>query len=224
MPEDCPDERHEPAPRESGTHPRFTLRLVLALAFASGLAAATGAEAAPADKPQPSQSASLPALPGRGELRISIEGLKDPAGTVLVGLYDSRISFDRAVRLAGESGFLNDPERVAGMALRAGPSLSVAPLITGLPAGDYAVIVFHDVNGNGKLDKNAFGIPTEPYGFSNDAQGILGPPSFEDARVRLDGCGHTVAIHLIRPGADDESNPDPAPADTARIARACAGS
>ena len=33
-------------------------------------------------------------------------------------------------------------------------------------AGRYALAAYHDVNGNGKLDKNFFGIPTEPYGFS----------------------------------------------------------
>jgi uncharacterized protein (DUF2141 family) len=33
-------------------------------------------------------------------------------------------------------------------------------------AGRYALAAYHDVNGNGKLDKNLWGIPTEPYGFS----------------------------------------------------------
>jgi hypothetical protein len=41
--------------------------------------------------------------------------------------------------------------------------------------GRYAAIAFHDENGNGKPDKNFLGVPTEPYGFSNNVQGFLGP-------------------------------------------------
>ena len=45
----------------------------------------------------------------------------------------------------------------------------------GLPTGTYAISLFQDENGNGKLDTAVFGIPTEKYGFSNDAQGVMGP-------------------------------------------------
>jgi uncharacterized protein (DUF2141 family) len=38
-----------------------------------------------------------------------------------------------------------------------------------LPAGDYAFAVYHDANGNGKLDRNGVGMPTEDYAFSNNA-------------------------------------------------------
>ena len=49
----------------------------------------------------------------------------------------------------------------------------------GLPAGTYAISLFQDENGNGKLDTAVFGIPTEKYGFSNDAQGVMGQPSYD---------------------------------------------
>lgn len=50
----------------------------------------------------------------------------------------------------------------------------------------YAIDAFHDLNGNGELDKRWPGIPTEPYGFSNNVRGsILGPPEFEDKRVLI---------------------------------------
>lgn len=45
----------------------------------------------------------------------------------------------------------------------------------------FAVAAYHDENDNGQLDRNGIGIPTEKYGFSNDARGKLGPPSFDDA-------------------------------------------
>jgi uncharacterized protein (DUF2141 family) len=51
--------------------------------------------------------------------------------------------------------------------------------------GTYAIKAFHDVDRNGKLDTNLMGIPKEPYGFSNDAMGTFGPPSFEQASFKV---------------------------------------
>ena len=54
-----------------------------------------------------------------------------------------------------------------------------------LPSGNYAVGAFHDVNRNNQLDTNLFGIPKEQHGFSNDASGSFGPPSFDDAAISV---------------------------------------
>ncbi|MEJ2580792.1 MAG: DUF2141 domain-containing protein [Acidobacteriota bacterium] len=54
-----------------------------------------------------------------------------------------------------------------------------------VPAGPFAVSVFHDEDGDGELDSAALGIPSEAYGFSGDARGIFGPPRFEEARIEL---------------------------------------
>jgi uncharacterized protein (DUF2141 family) len=51
---------------------------------------------------------------------------------------------------------------------------------------------FADVNGNAKLDKNIIGLPTERYGFSNDAQGRMGPPSFDAAAIPVDAVSVTA--------------------------------
>ena len=50
-----------------------------------------------------------------------------------------------------------------------------------LPNGTYAIGIFVDANYNNEMDRNFFGIPKEQYGFSNDAKGSFGPPSFKDA-------------------------------------------
>lgn len=55
-----------------------------------------------------------------------------------------------------------------------------------LPKASYAVAVFHDKNKNGVLDKNMFGVPTEKYGFSNNARETFSAPSFESAAVNID--------------------------------------
>lgn len=54
-----------------------------------------------------------------------------------------------------------------------------------LPFGDYAIKAFHDEDANDDLNTNILGIPTEDYGFSNNARGIFGPPSWEDAKFKF---------------------------------------
>lgn len=53
--------------------------------------------------------------------------------------------------------------------------------------GIYAFVVYIRVNLNNKLDKNFVGIPKEPYAFSNNAEGFLGSPSFENASFVIAG-------------------------------------
>ena len=47
--------------------------------------------------------------------------------------------------------------------------------------GTYAIGIFVDANYNNKMDRNLLGVPKEQFGFSNNAKGNFGPPSFEDA-------------------------------------------
>lgn len=54
-----------------------------------------------------------------------------------------------------------------------------------LPPGRYAMAVYLDANANGKLDRGMFGIPSEPYGFSNNG-GAFGPPDFAEAAFVVD--------------------------------------
>ncbi len=49
-----------------------------------------------------------------------------------------------------------------------------------LPEGSYAIACFHDANNNDELDRTFTGIPSEAYGFSNDARGVFGPPDLSD--------------------------------------------
>jgi uncharacterized protein (DUF2141 family) len=50
---------------------------------------------------------------------------------------------------------------------------------------EYALAIYHDLNENGKMDAGIFGIPTEKYGFSNNAKGHMGPPSYHKSRIEL---------------------------------------
>lgn len=51
--------------------------------------------------------------------------------------------------------------------------------------GEYAIRFFHDENGNGKLETNFIGMPTEGYGFSNDAKPSFGPAKYKDMKFAV---------------------------------------
>lgn len=61
-----------------------------------------------------------------------------------------------------------------------------------LTPGRYALRMFADENGNGKLDTNFVGMPIERYGFSNNAKGNRAAPDFEAAAIRVDSDLQTV--------------------------------
>jgi len=61
--------------------------------------------------------------------------------------------------------------------------------------GRYAISLFHDENGNGKLDKRLM-MPREGYGFSRDAPVVMGPPSFAKAAFTVDAAGHHQTIKM----------------------------
>jgi uncharacterized protein (DUF2141 family) len=101
-------------------------------------------------------------------------------GTVMVALYDSEAAYDSGPAVA----------RAAVPA--SGP---VVAIFENLPAGDYAVKAFHDVNGDGEMNTNPFGLPTEPYAFSNNAVGNMGPARWDRARFAVSGeTGQTIVI------------------------------
>ena len=57
--------------------------------------------------------------------------------------------------------------------------------IEDLPSGEYALAVFHDENGNGKLDTNWLGIPKEKVAFSKGKMKTFGPPKYEECSFRI---------------------------------------
>jgi uncharacterized protein (DUF2141 family) len=87
--------------------------------------------------------------------------------------------------------FLQQPTAVA-------KSEAATPTTTfrDLQPGIYAVTVFQDLNGNGKLDRNLVGAPTEPLGFSNDARGNMGPPNFDAAAFKLSAGAESIVVTL----------------------------
>jgi uncharacterized protein (DUF2141 family) len=112
-------------------------------------------------------------LASAANLTVTVREVRNNTGAVLVAVYD-------------QSGF-GKPELARAKQKAGANAGEVKFVFQGLPAGRYAVAAFHDENGNGKLDKNSLGVPTEGYGFSNDAQGTAGPPNFNQAAFAFDG-------------------------------------
>jgi uncharacterized protein (DUF2141 family) len=139
----------------------------------------------------------IPLPVAAGELRVTVEGIRSSEGMVLMGLYDSEASFVNAIEASDEHGFLIDPDRFGAVALRANAALRSAVVFSNLDPGRYAAIVFQDENSNGKLDKSFLGVPTEPYGFSNNVQGFLGPPSFVDAAMPIGDDNKAIRIAMV---------------------------
>lgn len=102
-------------------------------------------------------------------LTIEIEGIKKIQGNVLIMLSNSEDSF-----LKEGEGYTAE---VKGEKIIATYQVS---------KGEYAFSFFHDKNSNGKFDTNFLGIPKEPYGFSNNARGFMGPPSYEKSKFIID--------------------------------------
>lgn len=56
-----------------------------------------------------------------------------------------------------------------------------------LKPGTYGVATFHDLNNNAELDRNLFGAPNEPYGFSNNPVVKFSAPAFDAFKFEFDG-------------------------------------
>jgi uncharacterized protein (DUF2141 family) len=54
-----------------------------------------------------------------------------------------------------------------------------------VPAGTYAVSVFHDANNNKEFDTNFLGIPSEGYGASRNSLPFAAAPKFNDNKFTV---------------------------------------
>lgn len=106
------------------------------------------------------------------EITLKMENLKPQKSVVFVAIFQNSDTF------LGEKRFKSVKIDNPG-------ETSVSKKIL-LPQGTYGIAVFQDLNENEKLDKNFIGIPNEPYCFSNGAAGHFGPPSWDEARVKIE--------------------------------------
>ncbi|WP_171045006.1 DUF2141 domain-containing protein [Pseudoalteromonas rubra] len=115
------------------------------------------------------------------DLTITFSGLAHQSGTLKLVAYDSPAAFtqQQAWRVAQQHVSGTQPELI----LR-----DVAP-------GQYSFMVYQDLNNDGRLNRNRFGMPTEPYGFSNNAM-LTGAPQFPQLAVQITQQSQNLKIRL----------------------------
>ena len=105
------------------------------------------------------------------QLVVDVVGVKPGAGYVVLSLFSS------------PENYMTRP--VADRAMKVKDADKVTFVLGDLAKGRYSISVYYDENGNGELDTGLFGIPKELVGFSNNAKGLFGPPSFDDSSFDL---------------------------------------
>ena len=109
-------------------------------------------------------------LDSKHKLTIEIQGVSSKKGNILIALYTNKNEF------ASKTDTHKNKIQAAS---------SKVMVFDNLDSESYAFAVFHDENNNGIMDKNFFGVPTEKYGFSNNARETFSAPSFKAASFEV---------------------------------------
>jgi uncharacterized protein (DUF2141 family) len=150
---------------------------VLVACVLAGCATAAG-------KPQPlvARVAVMPGAPP-DELTVTVGGLRSDAGSVRCFLYDNA------------DGWPSSEAHIVGRAVALPAARVGVCRFSGVARDrDYAIIMLHDENNDGVLQKNMLGIPTEGYGFSNDPHTRFSAPSFDACRFHFASGAAALAI------------------------------
>ena len=121
--------------------------------------------------------------PEDGELIIEVGNVKEAKGTIWVGIYDSP-----------ENYLVKEKAIVQGFKVEKAGAMRFS--IPDLPYGTYAVALFHDINNNGELDRNFFGIPTEPFAFSRPPRTKWRLPNFNEVAFQFGAHSQRLRISL----------------------------
>jgi uncharacterized protein (DUF2141 family) len=117
-----------------------------------------------------------------GKLVVTLSNIKK-TGKVHVGLYREGETFpDKKFQVKSLTGDCKDDCKFE---------------FDAIPFGEYAIAVYQDENGNGKLDTGFFGIPSEPFAFSNNFKPRFGGPSFEKCRFSFSKESQSIQIEMI---------------------------
>jgi len=118
-------------------------------------------------------------------IHVKILGIRNSTGAVACALFESPAGFP--------AEFLLSATNIMMIKIK---DTQARCDFEDIPPGKYALAVIHDENMNGKLDTNRLGVPTEGYGFSNDARAFLSAPSFRAASFSYDGRNVDMTISL----------------------------
>lgn len=117
------------------------------------------------------------------DLTVRIQNVSSADGTLQVGLFIGEENFPYL------DDYQNPPKDVRSVAVSPAPVNGEQLVVfKNVAAGRYAVAVHHDVNKDGKFNRQMWpltGMPSEPYGFSNHQWSLLGPATFTEALITV---------------------------------------
>ena len=122
-------------------------------------------------------AAFAPALVSAETLTITIADIRESEGRLMIQVANSEKGFEFS-----EDSAAPPPVAISQLAEAGEMTFEVT-----LPPGVYGARVLHDLNGTGKVDSNFVGMPKEPWAFSNNATGRLGPAKWQDAKFEISG-------------------------------------
>ncbi|WP_341677982.1 DUF2141 domain-containing protein [Niveibacterium sp. SC-1] len=150
--------------------PRAAASVVLrAAALAAAILFAGGATA---------QTSATPAVP----FEVVLAPVRSATGSVRLSVYGVPATFRKEAQALK---VIEVPASVGEVRVR----------VEDLPAGRYALMAYHDENGNGKLDLRLGMFPIEGHGLSNNPK-VIGPPAFEDSAFAVEQAGQVVTIEM----------------------------
>ena len=120
-------------------------------------------------------AAFAPALVSAETLTITIADIRESEGRLMIQVANSEKGFEFS-----EDSAAPPPVAISQLAEAGEMTFEVT-----LPPGIYGARVLHDLNGNGEMDSNFVGMPKEPWAFSNNATGRLGPAKWQDAKFEI---------------------------------------
>jgi len=115
-------------------------------------------------------------------LTLNIEGIEEVKGTMEIGLFNNSDDF---LETGSEFRVISIPV----------DSTTVIAVFDSLPQATYGISLYHDLDSSGEINKNFIGVPTEPWGISNDAYRMLAAPRWQEAVFTMDA-DKTIVIHL----------------------------
>jgi uncharacterized protein (DUF2141 family) len=117
------------------------------------------------------------------------------AGNVRVDLTGVHAGGTLYVQLQTRAQFLG-AERSAGQLVEAPQAGTLSVDLGQVPAGDYAVTVWHDDNGNRQFDVDpATGRPLDGLA-GMPTVGLRGPPTFDQVKMTIPAAGMTVPLAM----------------------------
>ena len=156
--------------------PAFYALTGLALAFTP----MAGADSSVADSGVAASSLEESAA---APLAVTVSGFRAVSGTLVVGLYADEADWNRGASFRNAIVEVNGDE--------------VSFTFDDLAPGIYGLKLFQDLDGDNRLDTSGMGIPTEPYGFSNNARGMFGPARWSAASFTISE-GENAQLITIR--------------------------